>query len=85
MTHPINVRVDLQARAAYVCYAEGRVVQTIDVWKDGWVAADLDDDDHVLGIEVLGFDELTLERARSFATERGLAFPANLAGNFASA
>jgi uncharacterized protein YuzE len=85
MTQPIDVRVDLRAKAAYVCYAKGRVAQTIDVWRNGWVAADLDDDEHVLGIEVLGFDELTLDRARKFATERGLAFPADLAGNVASA
>lgn len=80
MIEPMSVRVDLQAKAGYIRYSEGRIVQTIDVWSDGWVAADVDEEGTVVGIEVLGLDEETLGHARAFAKEKGLAFPANLQG-----
>lgn len=82
---PINVKVDLEANAGYVQYSSGSVARTVDVWDDGQVAADVDADGKVLGIEVLAFDEETLSRARSYAHERGLAFPAHLEGVLAEA
>jgi hypothetical protein len=54
------------------------VAGTIDVWQDGWVAADTDASGAILGIEVLGLDAETLTQARAFAREHGLAFPSNL-------
>jgi hypothetical protein len=81
MKRPIEVSIDLEAGAGYVEYlADAEIVGTLDIWRDGQVAADLDDAEQVVGIEVLGFDEETLARARSFAHEHGLAFPENLAG-----
>lgn len=80
MRMPTFVEVDLQNRLAYVSYSsEPRVSETIDVWHEGQVAADLDDVGAVVGIEVLSLDEETLQHARVFAAERNLAFPANLA------
>ena len=80
MTKPISVKVDLNANAGYIRYAEGKVAGTLDVWSDGWVAADLDDDGRVLGIEVLSFDDETLGHAKKYAQSQGLAFPAHLEG-----
>lgn len=79
MQKPISVKLDLEAEAGYVRYAEGDVAGTLDVWSDGTVAADLDDAGKVLGIEVLDFDDETLRAARSFAHNRGLSFPEDLA------
>lgn len=80
MIQPLDVRVDLTVGAGYVTYAKGTVTETIDVWEDGWVAADVDADNRIIGIEVLDLDAETLENARAFATSRGLAFPAHLEG-----
>jgi len=80
MIQPMGVRVDLTIDAGYVTYANGTVAETIEVWEEGRVAADVDHDDRVIGIEVLGLDPETLDHARSFATSRGLAFPAHLEG-----
>lgn len=85
MTKPLSVRVDLETNAAYVRYAEGEAAGTIDVWEDGWVAADVDQTGRVLGIEVLDLDSDTLEHARIFARSRDLAFPDHLEGARASA
>ena len=80
MTSPISIRVDLQAKAAYINYSDEAVVDTIDVWEDGQVAADIDMNGKVIGIEVLGFDDETLRQAHAYAEKNGLGFPANLAG-----
>jgi uncharacterized protein YuzE len=85
MTKPVSVRVDLETSAAYVRYAEGDVAGTIDVWRDGWVAADVDQSGQVLGIEVLDLASDTLEQARIFARSRDLAFPDHLEDVRASA
>jgi len=42
-------------------------------------AADVDASGNIVGIEVLGFDEEVLSRARTFASENDLIFPARLA------
>jgi uncharacterized protein YuzE len=80
MTKPLSVTVDLEVNAAYIRYAEGQVAGTLDVWRDGWVAADLDENGRVLGIEVLDLDRETLHRARAYAQRHGLGFPAHLEG-----
>lgn len=85
MIKPVGLQVDLEMDAAYIRYAEGEVAGTIDVWEDGWVAADVDGAGQVLGIEVLDLDIETLEHAREFAHTRGLAFPDSLQGARSSA
>lgn len=77
MRQPIEVKVDRVNALGYVRYiADREVAGTLVVWDDGWVAADVDDDGEVLGIEVVGLDSETLSRARAFAESRGLHFPA---------
>jgi hypothetical protein len=81
MTQPVNVNVDLAVRAAYVEYAPGPSVQTVDLNETGSVAYDVDADGNVIGIEVLGIgrpEQIAL--AREFAQAHGLAFPRDLAG-----
>ena len=85
MVKPLDLRVDLETNAAYVRYADASVAGTIDVWQDGWVAADVDNEGHIVGIEVLDLQRETLEHARTFANARGLAFPDHLDGIRASA
>ena len=75
MINPETVEVDREVEAAYVRYAKGVVAETVDVWEEGTVAADVDAAGNVLGIEVLGFDDETLWHARAFAQEHDLAFP----------
>lgn len=85
MVKPLDLRVDLETNAAYVRYADGSVAGTIDVWHDGWVAADVDEEGCIMGIEVLDLERETLEHARTFARTHGLAFPDHLEGVRASA
>lgn len=80
MREPKQIRIDLEAGAAYVAYSESKVVTTEDVWEDGQVAADYDAAGSIIGIELLGFDAETLAHAKAFAQENALAFPSNLAG-----
>ena len=80
MRKPTSIEIDFAANAGYVYYVpRARVAETLDVWEDGQVAADLDDAGNIVGIELLDFDDDTLERARTFAAEHDLAFPTNLA------
>jgi uncharacterized protein YuzE len=76
--HPIDVQIDDEAGAGYITYAKGEVAETVEVWEQGAVAADVDSRGNILGIEVLGFDEELLSRARAFASENELIFPARL-------
>ena len=76
--HPIDIRVDDEAGAAYVRYASGDVAETVEVFEEGTVAADVDSSGAILGIEVLSFDEDVLSQARNFASENDLIFPARL-------
>jgi len=78
MIHPIDVQIDDEAGAGYVTYAKGEVAETVEVWEEGTVAADVDASGNIIGIEVLGFDEDVLSRARAFASENDLSFPARL-------
>ncbi|MBV8720793.1 MAG: DUF2283 domain-containing protein [Candidatus Eremiobacteraeota bacterium] len=80
--NPTSIRIDLEAGAGYIYYSngEGRSARTVDVWKDGQVAADYDESGKLVGIEVLGFDLETLSHARRFAREAGLSFPVHLEG-----
>lgn len=80
MRMPTAIEVDLEDRVGYVYYVtEPKVSETVDVWRDGQVAADLDVSGNILGIEVLGLDDETLRHAREFASKRGLGFPVKLA------
>ena len=80
MSNPISVEVDLEAGVGYIEYVSGgEVAGTEDVWGDGTVAADLDDDGAVLGIEILAFDAETIGHAKRYAAARGLTFPTHLA------
>ena len=82
MKQPVSVDVDLVIKAAYVQYLVDReVLETVDIWQHGQVAADLDADGQIIGIELLRIDESTVAQARAFAAKSGLAFPQNLAGN----
>lgn len=85
MRMPISVKVDLEQRLGYVYYAkEPKVAETIDAWQGGRVAVDVDDCGDVVGIEVLALDHETLEHAKAYAAEHGLAFPVDLAGTLAA-
>ena len=86
MIQPIHVRVDLEARAAYVKYAPGPSVSTIDLNDTGSVAYDVDANGTIVGIEVLEIQlPGQIEIARAFAETHDLAFPRDLAGNLAAA
>lgn len=78
MIKPQTVDVDREVEAAYVRYGKGVVAETLDIWEEGTVAADVDAAGNVIGIEVLGFDEETLSHARAFAQEHDLAFPSRI-------
>ncbi len=80
MIQPRTVQVDAESGAAYVTYAVGIVAGTIEVWDYGQVAADVDDKDTILGIELLGLDAETIGHARNYATQHGLAFPESFEG-----
>lgn len=75
MTKPLGVEIDFESKAAYVCYSKADVAETLEIWEDATVAADVDAWGKVIGIEVLSFDDETLLRARRYAQEHGLAFP----------
>lgn len=75
MTKPIGVRVDLEAKCGYVVYSSRKVAETRDVWEEGTVAANLDSEGGIIGIEVLGLDSETLSRARKYAEQNDLVFP----------
>lgn len=79
---PTSIEIDFEAGAGYIYYQSGEPssARTVDVWHDGRVAADYDVAGNLVGIEVLGFDRETLERARRFAHAAGLSFPAHLEG-----
>lgn len=86
MTQPINVNVDLSVRAAYVEYAPGPSVQTIDLTETGSVAYDLNAEGNIVGIEVVGIQRPErIEIARAFAAAHNLAFPRDLAGALVAA
>ena len=85
MKNPIEIRVDLPSAAGYVRYrrlADGETVITSERASDD-VIVDYDCERAVIGIELLAFDSLTLDVARSIAHERGLAFPKDLAAAIA--
>ena len=78
MTKPIEVHVDLESESGYVAYSAHKVAETRDVWEEGTVAADLDSDGGIVGIEMLDLDSETLLHARKYAEEHELVFPAML-------
>ena len=78
MTKPIEVRVDLESECGYVAYSTRKIAETRDLWEEGTVAADLDSDGGIVGLEVLELDRETLAHAREYAEENDLAFPAML-------
>lgn len=81
MKLPTSVEVDLEHQLGYVYYVEdSEVAETVDVWQEGRVAADLDAAGDVIGIEVLGLESETLEHAQKYAADRGLALPDCVAG-----
>jgi len=75
MTKPIGVEVDLEAECGYVVYSSSKVAETRDIWEEGTVAADLDAEGGIIGIEVLGLDSETLSHAREYAEQNDLVFP----------
>jgi hypothetical protein len=77
--NPINLRIDFSVGAGYVQYRDDEVVGTLDVWKDGTVAADLSRDQSIVGIEVLTLEGEALVIASAFAHKHGLSFPVNIA------
>ena len=78
---PIAVELDLEARAAYVRYSTAPVDRTIAVLPSAIVAADLDRDGDVVGIELLRIDDAAVVfLAKHFAAQRELAFPPHVDG-----
>ncbi len=75
MIHPQGVEIDSESEAGYVCYSKTDIAETVEVWEEGTVAADLDSNGNVVGIEVLSFDDETLSQARAYAREHDLVFP----------
>ncbi len=85
MTKPIHVRVDLEVGAAYVKYAAGPSVSTIDLAENGSVAYDVNAAGEIMGIDVLAIhlpEQIAI--AQKFAAEHELAFPRDLAGTLAA-
>jgi len=78
---PLALRLELSGNCGYVIYAEENVAKTVLLCEDGSVAADLDENGRILGIELLDNDDETLATARAFAEARGLAFPKRLDGS----
>ena len=78
MTKPLGVEIDFESKAGYVTYSESKVAETVDVWEEGTVAADLDSEGKIIGIEVLGLDPEALSQARAYAEDHDLAFPPHL-------
>lgn len=81
MQQPKMVEVDLEARAAYVRYAESevKVAKQRDVTETGSVSVDFDAADVVIGVEVLWIDDPAIVTiARQWSHDHGLAFPARL-------
>ena len=75
MTRPQGLEIDFDVKAGYVSYSAGTVAETREVWEQGTVAADLDAEGTVAGIEVLDLDAETLSHARRYAHEHDLLFP----------
>lgn len=75
MTKAIGVEVDLEAECGYIVYSSRKVAETRDIWEEGTVAANLDAEGGIIGIEVLGLDSETLSRAREYAEQNELVFP----------
>jgi uncharacterized protein YuzE len=78
MMKPIGVEVDFEAKAGYVSYSDSDVAETREVWEEGIVAADLDAEGGIVGIEMLGLDSETISHARRYAENHDLVFPAML-------
>lgn len=78
MINAIGVEVDLESMSGYVTYSARKIAETRDVWGKGTVAADLDSDGGVVGIEVLELGPKTLANARKYAEDHQLVFPAML-------
>jgi len=72
------IRIEDNGHAGYVHYIDAPIVETIDVRADCAVAADLDADGQVVGIEYLSFDLDVLASAKAFAASRDLEFPSAL-------
>jgi uncharacterized protein YuzE len=75
MTKPIGVRVDLEVECGYIIYSSHKVAETRDIWEEGTVAADLDSEGCIIGIEILGLDSETISHAREYAEQNELIFP----------
>jgi uncharacterized protein YuzE len=76
---PVSVRVDLEVDVAYVGYRrladEEHIARSERISED--VVVDYDAAGEIVGLELLGLDELALKPAREFASRRDLAFPAD--------
>jgi len=75
MVGPLVVKIDLEANAAYVTYADKAWARDERLGETVIVAFGADGE--VLGIEVLGFDPATIALAARFADERQLEFPSS--------
>ena len=86
MKNPRSIELDFEAKAGYIRYADDTVeiVNTIDIWRDGCIAVDVDSAGTPIGIELLGLDVETIEHARDYAHSQDLAFP-NLAAALVAA
>ncbi len=72
------IQIEDNGHAGYVHYSRAKIVSTIDVRPDCAVAADVDADGEIVGIEFLSFDAEILECARVYAESRDLRFPMDI-------
>ncbi|HEX3549993.1 MAG TPA: hypothetical protein VHT53_06430 [Candidatus Elarobacter sp.] len=87
MLKPIQLRLDYDVGAGYLKYRNladaEHVARNARISED--VIVDYTDADEVVGIELLAFDEETLDVARSFASRNGLLFPDTITARAATA
>ncbi|HXP94422.1 MAG TPA: DUF2283 domain-containing protein [Candidatus Binatia bacterium] len=86
MKCPLTVEIDFEAPAAYIYYQEPDSAKLVETARLGLeVAADLDANGDVIGLELWGFDEEAISTAEEFAHSKGCSFPRNLGAALALA
>jgi len=72
---PIKVTLDAGAGAAYIYYTFEKWAYSKHIYTKDIVTVDLDENDDVIGIELLGFEDETVDAVRAYALSRSLEFP----------
>jgi uncharacterized protein YuzE len=77
----LPIVIEVRDGAGYIRYRNDEAAETIDLMASCSVAADVNEDREVIGIEILDVASPgQLEAAHRFARERGLGFPRDLTG-----